>query len=102
MNRLTKKIGLVLISSSLVLSGCGQNESEDAEGGDASWGKDSAAGSAGSGSHVGNFSSHSPFYTPGYQHYSNGGSHPSTGFFSSFSGGSVRGGFGASAHGGSS
>ena len=103
MNRLTKKIGLVLISSSLVLSGCGLHEDEIAERDNGQWGKDSGTAR---GSNSGNSSSYHHSYFPGYRQFSNGGSHAGTSFFSSYGGGShggsSRGGFGASAHGGGS
>ncbi len=108
MNRLTKQIGLVLISSSLVLSGCaghedeiaerdgafrgrdfvappGSNSSNLAERDDSSSGRDSAAPP---GSSSGSSYPYRPTYAPGVQPFSNGGSRPATNSFSSFSGGS--------------
>jgi hypothetical protein len=102
-NRLTKKIGLVLISSSLVLSGCTLHEEETAERDNGPWGKGSGTGG---GSNSGSFSSYHHSYSPGYRQFSNVGGHPGATSFSSYGGGahggSSRGGFGASAHGGGS
>jgi hypothetical protein len=98
-NRLTKKIGLVLISSSLVLSGCARHEDEIAERDDGRWGKDSAAPS---GSHAGSSFPYHNSYIPGFHQFSS--SRPGTNSFSSHAGGSYsgssRGGFGGSAHAG--
>jgi hypothetical protein len=91
MNRLTKKIGLVLISSSLVLTGCGRKESEQAERED-----ELLSANSGSGAPAGAYPSHHNSYVPGVHYYGYGGMRPGP-TFSSRSGGSTRGGFGASA-----
>ncbi len=121
MNRLTKNIALVLISSSLALFGCGAQEeprefSDNGDFGDLP--ADSGA-PRGSGFQPGG-GSYSPSH--GYYYYHNGtrmfyggGIRPGTTFYghtgSTFSGsphtgsssaGSTHGGFGASAHGGGS
>ncbi len=97
MNRLTKQISLVLVSSSLVLHGCHSEPVAEAEKTEEE--KAAAAGPAGQGSTSG----HPHHWGPHFFHGSRGissspGARSSAG--SRFSaGGSTRGGFGASAHG---
>jgi hypothetical protein len=101
-NRLTKNIALVLISSSLVLSGCGgEEEREDFGGGPF----DSGHGTAYNSGYNGGHSSHI-YYHNGSLYHGGGSVQPGSSFghsFGSFGGsshvGSTRGGFGASGHG---
>ena len=98
MDRLTKRIALVLVSSSLAMFGCtSQQEAEK----DQFTGHPSGTGSLpGTGSH----STHSPTYSHGWFNFFGGSGSSFRSGGSSFSshGGSSRGGFGASAHGGGS
>ena len=118
MNRLTEKIALVLVSSSLALFGCTpqQQEAEKLEDDEfhstAGTSALSGTGSPGSGSHL-QPTTHTHYGFPFYSFFNGGGSgvRPGASSFSgrggsSFSGssqgGSSRGGFGGSAHGGGS
>ena len=105
MNRLTKQIGLVLISSSLVLLGCSEPEDPElAENPNSqnpySDASNSTWNSSGSSYH-GGYSGSPGGYRPGLSMAPAGGPGFRSGgsSFSSYSGGSIRGGFGASAHG---
>lgn len=129
MNRMTKKIGLVLISSSLTLPGCfeppvpQQADRPDWNQDDDPAGAASGTGGIASGTGGTSYRHHSGYYggyPGGYYHYYGGrtgggagpsatrpgasssspsGSRPGTSSFSSHSGSSSRGGFGGSAHG---
>jgi hypothetical protein len=104
-NRLTKNIALVFISSSIVLAGCGQEEQrEDFAGGpfDSGRPRDSAYDSSGHGQLPSHFYYHNGTYYYGAGGGAGPGKSPSNNFGSpggSSYAGSTRGGFGASAHG---
>jgi hypothetical protein len=110
-NRLTKEIGLVLISSSLVLHGCSRPEEPDLVQNPNPQNRPSGTSSNTWHSHP----SHVPFYHGGYYGSSGGyrpgssmgssgiaGSAAGASSVSSHAGGSARGGFGATGHGASS
>jgi hypothetical protein len=99
-NRLTKHISLVLISSSLILHGCHSEPTDEEKKGENA--PSVTPGTAGSGSHYYHSGPHF-FHTGGYRSgtsVSSGSSRSgsSTGTHSS-AGSSSRGGFGGSAHG---
>ena len=100
MNRLTKHISLVLISSSLILHGCHSEPIDDEKKDENA--RSVAPGTTGSGGHYHRSGPHF-FHSGGYRSgtsVSSGSSRPgsSTGTRSS-AGSSARGGFGGSAHG---
>ncbi len=108
MNRLTKQIGLVLISSSLILHGCERSLTEEETKKKEEEQTAAAAAGTGTGATHGYHPGVSPFYYGGsrYPSGTTGASHFSGTSTSSGSrsgaGVSTRGGFGATAHGVSS
>lgn len=100
MNRITKKISLVLISSSLILHGCHSEPLEEEKKEEEKQAAAASGTTAYHGSH-GHYHRSTPFFF-----HSGGSSRTSTGFQSgsspgvhSTAGSSARGGFGGSSHG---